>query len=131
MFFHSFISKIYLHCHLQFYHMDTKERAALKKKIEEEIAKAEVDIVEMEKMAQPITPENSIGRVSRMDAINNKSVVDAALRTKRAKLTKLQVALNKIEDENFGNCTLCGRAIQPMRLMFMPESTKCVRCAAR
>lgn len=111
--------------------MDTKERAALKKKIEEEIAKAEVDIVEMEKMAQPITPENSIGRVSRMDAINNKSVVDAALRTKRAKLTKLQVALNKIEDENFGNCTLCGRAIQPMRLMFMPESTKCVRCAAR
>lgn len=111
--------------------MDKKDRATLKKKIEEEIAKAEVDIVEMEKMAQPITPENSIGRVSRMDAINNKSVVDAALRTKRAKLTKLQVALNKIDDESFGNCTICNYAIQPMRLMFMPESTKCVRCAAR
>jgi len=111
--------------------MTDKERAELKSKIIEEIAKAEFEITEMEKMAQPITPENSIGRVSRMDAINNKSVVDAALRTKRAKLTKLQVALNKINDDNFGNCAMCNRPIQPMRLMFMPESTRCVRCASR
>ncbi len=111
--------------------MNTQERADLKKKIKEEIVKAEFEISEMEKMAQPITPENSIGRVSRMDAINNKSVVDAALRTKRSKLTKLQVALNKIDEEGFGNCVMCSQPIQPMRLMFMPESTRCVRCAAR
>lgn len=111
--------------------MNNQERTELKKKIVDEIAKAEFEIKEMEKMAQPITPENSIGRVSRMDAINNKSVVDAALRTKRAKLTKLKVALNKIDEENFGKCAMCNQAIQPMRLMFMPESTRCVRCAAR
>ncbi len=111
--------------------MTTQERADLKTKIIEEISKAEFEIAEMEKMAQPITPENSIGRVSRMDAINNKSVVDAALRTKRAKLTKLHVALNKIEEEGFGNCAMCSNPIQPMRLMFMPESTRCVRCASR
>ena len=111
--------------------MTKEEKADLKKKIIEEISKAEIDIAEMEKMAQPITPENSIGRVSRMDAINNKSVVDAALRTKRAKLTKLQVALKKVDEENFGNCVMCNNPIQPLRLMFMPESTRCVRCAAR
>ena len=111
--------------------MTTQERADLKQKIIEEITKAEFDITEMEKMAQPITPENSIGRVSRMDAINNKSVVDAALRTKRAKLTKLKVAISKVDDENFGNCAFCNNPIQPMRLMFMPESTRCVRCASR
>ena len=111
--------------------MNTKQRAELKTKITEEITKAEFEIVEMEKMAQPITPENSIGRISRMDAINNKSVVDAALRTKRAKLTKLHVALNKIDDEDFGYCTMCKQPIQPLRLMFMPESTRCVRCASR
>ena len=111
--------------------MTAQEKAELKSKIIAEISKAEFDIKEMEKMAQPITPENSIGRVSRMDAINNKSVVDAALRTKRAKLTKLKVALNKIDEENFGNCAMCNRPIQPMRLMFMPESTRCVRCASR
>lgn len=111
--------------------MNKQDRKDLKEKIIEEIAKAEVEIKEMEKMAQPITPENSIGRVSRMDAINNKSVVDAALRTKRAKLTKLKVALAKVDDENFGNCAFCKNPIQTLRLMFMPESTRCVRCASR
>jgi len=111
--------------------MTPKDKNNLKLKIEEEITKAEHDILEMEKMAQPITPENSIGRVSRMDAINNKSVVDAALRTKRAKLTKLRVALSKINEPNFGNCVMCNNPIQPKRLIFMPESSKCVRCASR
>lgn len=30
-------------------------------------------------LTKPIAPENSIGRVSRMDAINNKSVNDSTL----------------------------------------------------
>ena len=111
--------------------MNKQARADLKKKIIEEIAKAEFEIIEMEKMAQPITPENSIGRISRMDAINNKSVVDAALRTKRAKLIKLKVAIVKVDEESFGNCAFCSNPIQPKRLMFMPESTRCVRCASR
>lgn len=111
--------------------MNDKERKELKKKIKEEILKSEKDIVEIEKLTQPITPENSIGRVSRMDAINNKSVMEAALRTKKSKLTKLRIALTKIDDENFGLCAMCDQPIQAMRLMFMPESTRCVRCAAR
>ena len=111
--------------------MNDKARAELKKKIVEEILKSELDIIEIEKLTQPITPENSIGRVSRMDAINNKSVAEAALRTKKAKLTKLRIARTKVDDENFGMCVFCSQPIQPLRLMYMPESTRCVRCAAR
>lgn len=111
--------------------MNATERAELKKKIEEEIIKSEKDIIEIEKLTQPITPENSIGRISRMDAINNKSVMEAALRTKKSKLTKLKIAITKIDDTNFGLCAMCNQPIQPKRLMFMPESTRCVRCAAR
>lgn len=106
-------------------------RKELKKKIEAEILKTEGEIREVEKLTQPITPENSIGRVSRMDAINNKSVMEAALRTKKSKLTKLKIALAKIEETNFGLCAMCNHPIQSMRLMYMPESTRCVRCASR
>ncbi|NNF22321.1 MAG: TraR/DksA family transcriptional regulator, partial [Saprospiraceae bacterium] len=53
--------------------MTTQEREELKVKIEEMIIKYEKDIKDTEKMTQPISPENSIGRISRMDAINNKS----------------------------------------------------------
>lgn len=111
--------------------MTAEEKKVLRSKIQEEIIKVKADIIELEKMVQPISPENSIGRISRMDAINNKSVAEAAMRNKKAKLTKLKVAAVKIDDDDFGRCHMCGNSIQAMRLMLMPESTKCVRCAAR
>ncbi|MFK7810827.1 MAG: TraR/DksA family transcriptional regulator [Saprospiraceae bacterium] len=103
----------------------------LKEKIIETIAKTKEEIIELEEMTKPISPENSIGRVSRMDAINNKSVAEASLRTNRRKLNNLEYALTQIDTPSFGNCSMCKRPIPPMRLMLMPQSTRCVRCADR
>lgn len=109
--------------------MTTEERKKLRVKIIELIDKSKQDIVDMEGMTQPIAPENSIGRISRMDAINNKSVMEAALRNKRKKLSKLRLALENSDKSDFGKCNNCGKDIQQARLVFMPESSRCVRCA--
>ncbi len=109
--------------------MTQEDRAHLKKKIEDLIIKYDADIIETEKMTQPIGPENAIGRVSRMDAINNKSVMEASLRSKVSKRNKLKMALTQVDKEGFGLCTRCKKIINPARLMFMPESTKCIHCA--
>lgn len=111
--------------------LSKEEKADLKKTITELIKKSENDVIEIEKVTQPVSPENSIGRVSRMDAINNKSVMEAALRNKKAKLSKLKIALSKIEEPGFGKCAHCGGMIQKARIMYMPESSRCVRCANR
>ncbi|HKK74215.1 MAG TPA: TraR/DksA C4-type zinc finger protein [Saprospiraceae bacterium] len=111
--------------------MNKEERAELKEKIIETITETRRKIQQLEAATQPITPENAIGRVSRMDAINNKSVAEATLRTARRKLSSLETALHKVEDAHFGKCTRCGQAIRPARLMFMPESERCIRCADR
>lgn len=111
--------------------MDKKNRGKLKKQILDLIDKSKADILDMERNTQPVKPENSLGRISRMDAINNKSVMESALRNKRNKLTRLKTALAKIEDENFGHCTSCGNEIQEKRLIYLPESDRCVRCADR
>lgn len=111
--------------------MSPEERQTLKMKIEELIVKYEHDISETEKMTQPISPENSLGRVSRMDAINNKSVMEASLRNKISKRNKLKMALTQIDKAGFGICNNCNRQINPKRLMFMPESTRCIKCADR
>lgn len=111
--------------------MDAAEKKKLKAKIIELIDKYEADIKETEAMTQPISPENSIGRVSRMDAINNKSVMEASLRNKISKRNKLKLALTKVDEDNFGICVSCKKQINPARLMYMPESTKCIRCADR
>ena len=57
--------------------------------LEREIGKTREVIAEYEKSAGPVAPDDAIGRVSRMDAINNKSIVEAALRTAQEKLSKL------------------------------------------
>ena len=109
--------------------MEEQEKKELKTKIEELIVKYEHDIVETEKMTEPVKPENSLGRISRMDAINNKSVMEASLRNKISKRNKLKFALTQLGNPGFGNCINCKRKINPARLMYMPESTKCVKCA--
>ena len=111
--------------------MNLEQKNALRVKIGELIAKYEVDVKDMEEMTKPIKPENSLGRISRMDAINTKGVLEVSLRNKRSKLNKLKVAFQKIDEDDFGECASCGNAIQEGRLLFMPESTKCIKCASR
>lgn len=109
--------------------MTTADRKVLKEKIIEKIAETEKKVAALEEATKPISPENSIGRVSRMDAINNKGVSDAALRIAKKQLNSLQLALTKVESPSFGSCSNCKKGIQAARLMFMPQSTLCVKCA--
>lgn len=111
--------------------MTTEERTELKQKIEQAISVAKREKEYLEDASKPVAPENSIGRVSRMDAINNKSVSEASLRSVKRRLSNLELALHKIDDESFGKCSRCGRVIAPKRLMFMPQSTRCISCADR
>ena len=109
--------------------MDTQEQAEIKIKIEEEITKTEKTISDYKELTKPIAPENAIGRISRMDAINNKSVTEAALRQAEEKLKKLKFMLSQVGKDDFGLCARCGQVIPIGRLLFMPQSRYCVRCA--
>ncbi|MFP4619724.1 MAG: TraR/DksA family transcriptional regulator [Bacteroidales bacterium] len=109
--------------------MTKEERSQLKEKLLQEKTKVEKRIESLKDLTKPIAPENAIGRVSRMDAINNKSVNDAALRTAENKLKNIEAALRKIDDKDFGHCRRCGQPIPMGRLAAMPESALCMRCA--
>lgn len=107
------------------------DKAAIKEQIEKQILKTEDAIEKYQGMVQPISPDDAIGRISRMDAIVNKSVVEASLRQAERKLTKLKVMQTKIDDDNFGLCERCKKPIPIQRILLMPQSAKCVRCASR
>ena len=110
--------------------MTDEEKKILKGRLESKISRTLVKIDQMEEMTQPIGPENAIGRVSRMDAINNKSVMEAALRSSRKELDEMETALRHIDnDTNFGKCQRCHNDIPFKRLAVMPGSRYCVRCA--
>lgn len=109
--------------------LNSTEKMFIKERIKELIIKVKTDICELEELILPISPENAIGRVSRMDAINNKSINEAALRQSQERLIKLNYALQIIETSMFGTCTKCGALIPFGRLKSMPESTRCQKCA--
>lgn len=109
--------------------MKQEELKKLEKEIKAMIKQLTIEISDLEESAAPVAPENSIGRISRMDAINNKSVVEASLRNRKRKLSKLHLALNNVRKPGFGLCTSCKKNINPKRLMLMPQSDKCVICA--
>jgi len=94
-----------------------------------EIAKTESKILEFADMAKPVSPDDAIGRLSRMDAINNKSVAEAALHKAKEKLKQLKFVETQIGTESFGLCHSCQSQIPLGRLIIRPESLYCVNCA--
>lgn len=109
--------------------MDNDKKREFEALIAAEIEKTLKYIEDYKQMTQPIAPDNAIGRVSRMDAINNKSVAEAGLRKAKEKLNKLEFALSKVDSDEFGVCRQCGGDIPLGRLALMPQSLFCVKCA--
>ena len=109
--------------------MTERERIKIKNRIKEAIIDTTLKIQEYSELSKPISPENAIGRISRMDAINNKSVIEAALRESEKKLCDLKFVESLINKDDFGICISCKQSIPIGRILFRPQSKKCVKCA--
>jgi len=105
-----------------------EKRREIEKRIKEEILSTTISVEKYTELTKPIAPENAIGRVSRMDAINNKSVNQVALTNAELKLNNLKVALSKLDDEDFGICIRCNNPIPIGRILLMPQAITCVNC---
>ena len=111
--------------------MTDEQRENLRQKICEELKTVAEDIVRLEEVTQPISPENAIGRVSRMDAIGNKMINEQALATARNRKEKLETALNNANTPDFGLCISCMSPIPIARFLAIPEANLCIRCASQ
>jgi len=111
--------------------MTSEEKELLKATVINNISDLEKELESMKDTVQPIAPDDAIGRVSRMDAINNQAVAKAAYGDKQTLLSRLKLSLSVIDKENYGTCAKCKNQIPIKRLMSIPYSNLCVHCAAR
>lgn len=109
--------------------MTEAEKQKLLDTIHLQLGEVETEIEELEELTKPVEPDKAIGRLSRMDAINNKSINDSALREKKKLKQKLERAIDRSEKDSFGRCMKCGKEIPFGRLEYMPYTTRCVTCA--
>ncbi|MDP2141405.1 MAG: TraR/DksA family transcriptional regulator [Gammaproteobacteria bacterium] len=76
-----------------------------------------------------VLDQSSVGRLSRMDAMQTQQI---ALETKRRRQRKLQAidgALVRIESGDFGYCFVCDTEISAERLRIDPTITRCKGCS--
>lgn len=78
-----------------------------------------------------IRPDNAIGRLTRMEAIQAQSISEAGKARLRKRLPQIDRALKAVDEGTYGTCVRCGGAIPAGRLEIRPESRLCVGCAAR
>lgn len=73
--------------------------------------------------------QQSIGRLSRMDALQRQAMAEATLRRRQNRRRRIDAALQRIDDGEFGFCQDCGEEIPPARLALDPTTPVCVSCA--
>ena len=111
--------------------MNTEEREKLKRAIVDEI-QAETHLIEsLQDAVKPVAPDNAIGRLTRMEALGSKGISENTLGFARAKLAKLETALKKVDQPDFGICTRCEKPFPLGRIMALPENVLCVPCAEK
>jgi DnaK suppressor protein len=110
--------------------MKEEEKSKVKDYLLKEKRKIIIKLEELKELTRPIEPDCAIGRLSRMDAINNRGINEAAFLKAGEKLKKINISLSSINEDNFGNCIHCGGEIPIQRLLLMPGSL-CVKCASR
>ena len=77
-----------------------------------------------------VLDQQSVGRLSRMDALQQQAMAQATNRRRTAQRTRLTAALGRIAEGEFGYCTDCGDEISLSRLALDPSVPRCLSCAA-
>lgn len=74
--------------------------------------------------------QQSVGRLSRMDAMQMQQMALAADRQRKARTSRIRNALDWMERGEFGACVACGNDIPEARLEADPSVPMCVACAS-
>lgn len=72
--------------------------------------------------------QQAVGRLSRMDALQNQGMSQRLEVRDRQRLQKLLDALDRLDRKAYGTCVNCERSIPYQRLLVFPETEICGRC---
>lgn len=89
----------------------------------------ELSAISAEDRAPVALDQQSVGRLSRMDALQRQAMAQAQERQRALQLRRVEAALRRIETGEYGYCEECGEPIAPRRLEVDPAVPLCISCA--
>ncbi|WP_375058310.1 TraR/DksA family transcriptional regulator [Zobellella sp. DQSA1] len=75
--------------------------------------------------------QSSVGRLSRMDAIQAQQMQQGLAGRRKEQLLRIGAALRRMENGDYGYCLGCGEDIDARRLDIDPATTLCIDCAEK
>lgn len=112
--------------------METRQRAVFKTQLKQWLQ----DLAEFKKLdeqaAATVTLDQTrVGRLSRMDALQGQAMSVEMKRRREVEQRRVVLALQRIENDEYGYCARCDEGIAVKRLQLDPAATLCIACATK
>jgi DnaK suppressor protein len=88
-----------------------------------------LDAMSAEGRAPVTLQQDAVGRLSRMDAMQQQAMAQAEERRRGAERARIRAAIGRIDEGEWGYCVTCGEEIAEGRLRNDPSLATCVGCA--
>lgn len=100
-------------------------------KLHQRLAQLKEEARISEEARAPVTlDQESVGRLSRIDAMQVQAMALAVQRRRENEASRIESALRRIGEGEWGYCLICGEQIAEARLGHDPSVTNCVNCAS-
>jgi DnaK suppressor protein len=73
--------------------------------------------------------QQRLGRLSRMDALQGQAMAKELERRRDIELQRIDAALKRMDEDEYGYCVSCGEAVSKARLKADPTTPTCIDCA--
>lgn len=107
--------------------IDVKKAAARLETLRDELESQ--SIISREARDTVELDQQTVGRLSRMDAMQQQAMAEAQERTRQLDLQRIEMAYRRLKDGDYGYCAECDCEIPDRRLEIDPMAERCVNCA--
>ena len=110
--------------------LSEEQAETLRERLIELVVELENGLLANADSASPVVlDQSSVGRLSRMDAMQQQAMSQAAARLADLERQRIQSALGRMQSGDYGYCLICDEEIAEGRLRFDSSVLTCISCA--
>lgn len=110
-------------------HLTPEQIAELQEELERQLARLERSMRTTEEAMEPVELDQAaVGRLSRIDSLQNQGLTRNLQERERVKLAQIQGAFRRLTEGTYGLCITCGSEVPFGRLYVVPEAPTCTAC---
>lgn len=110
-------------------HLTDAQVAEFREELERQLAKLERSMTVTDEALKTVElDQGAVGRLSRMDSLQNQSLAKGLRERESVSLALIEGALRRLDAGTYGVCTRCGAGVAAERLFVFPESGTCAGC---